>query len=315
MYKVALIIIYNHQYNNNIDILEKIYSDRFSDIYHLVPFYSGKKSNVIPVYENSLYFQGYIAQGYRSYFKREYTHYFFLADDLVLNPIINENNYIKYLKLDLNTSFLPELISLHKHEEWWYGIYRGYHWNINVPGVEAKGQLPDYNQALHSLKSHRLDIKPLNFVQIWEPLRRPVTRFEHHIIRKSLFLLCYLKSVLLNVKYNLSYPLVGSYSDICVVSSDVMRQFCHYCGVFAATELFVEIALPTSLVLCTNKIITEKDLELRGRLLWTNEDYKEIKKYSNSLDMLLKSFPQEYLYLHPIKLSKWNTELCRNPLS
>ena len=59
--KVALIIIYNHQYNKNIDVLERIYKDRFHDIYHLVPFYRGDRKNVIPVYESSHYFQGYIS--------------------------------------------------------------------------------------------------------------------------------------------------------------------------------------------------------------------------------------------------------------
>ena len=48
MNRVALIIIYNHQYNKNIDILERIYNGRFSNIYHLVPFYNGEKQNVIP---------------------------------------------------------------------------------------------------------------------------------------------------------------------------------------------------------------------------------------------------------------------------
>ncbi len=58
MSKIALVIIYNHQYNKNIDILERIYKGRFSHIYHLIPFYQGDKENVIPVYDASLYFQG-----------------------------------------------------------------------------------------------------------------------------------------------------------------------------------------------------------------------------------------------------------------
>ena len=78
MNKVALIIIYNHKFDRNIDILENIYKDRFSNIYHLVPFYTGDKSNVISVYENSHYFQGYVAQGFKSYFKEEFEHYFFI---------------------------------------------------------------------------------------------------------------------------------------------------------------------------------------------------------------------------------------------
>lgn len=77
MSEVALIVIYNHQYNKNIDSVEKIYKGRFSNIYHLMPFYEGDKANVIPVCENSFYFQGYISQGYNTFFKEKYAHYFF----------------------------------------------------------------------------------------------------------------------------------------------------------------------------------------------------------------------------------------------
>ena len=78
MSDVALIIIYNHRYDKNISVLEKLYNSRFSDIYHLVPFYDGNKTNVIPVYENSFYFQNYVAQGLKSYFNEKYKHYFFI---------------------------------------------------------------------------------------------------------------------------------------------------------------------------------------------------------------------------------------------
>jgi hypothetical protein len=53
-----------------------------------------------------------------------------------------------------------------------------------------------------------------------------------------------------------------------VVSEEAVRKFCHYCGVFAATKLFVEIGLPTALLLATSEIITEEDIELKGKALW-----------------------------------------------
>ena len=109
-------------------------------------------------------------------------------------------------------------------------------------------------------------------------------------------------------KYNLSYPLVGSYSDIFVISSTNIRQFCHYCGVFAATRLFVEIGLPTAVVLSAESIVQESDLSLQGKALWTKEDYSILEKYCRELKMLLDNFPTNFLYLHPIKLSVWNTK-------
>ena len=306
MKKVALIIIYNHQYNENIDILERIYKDRFSDIYHLVPFYNGEKQNVIPVYECSYYFQGYISQGLRSYFKEDYTHYFFVADDLILNPIINEINYSEHLNLNPNTCFIPGFITLHDRNVWWHRVGEAFRWSINFPGVEAKNQLPDYEIALQKFQQFDLTIKPLRFNQIWKT-PNSIKDFGKMILRDRGSFLRYLKSKFIKNKYMLSYPFVGSYSDIFVVSSDSIKLFCHYCGVFAATNLFVEVALPTSLVLSAKEIVTENDLKLHGKALWTNEQYQELEKYESSLKNLLAEFPTNYLYLHPIKLSKWNT--------
>ena len=62
MNAATLVIIYNHHYPKNIERLDLIYKDKFKSIFHLIPFYSGEKSNVIPVYGNSFYFQGYIAE-------------------------------------------------------------------------------------------------------------------------------------------------------------------------------------------------------------------------------------------------------------
>ena len=307
MNKVALIIIYNHQYNKNIDILENIYTNRFSNIYHLVPFYNGEKQNVIPVYECSYYFQGYISQGFKSYFKEDYTHYFFLADDLLLNPIINENNYADHLKLNSSSCFIPGFITLH-NEDRWSRVGDAFHWNLNFSGVEAKNQLPDYETALLKFKDFGLAIKPLRFDQIW---KKPasINGIRKKVTRNSIYIYRYFKNKFKKTSYPLSYPMVGSYSDIFIVSSDAIKEFCHYCGVFAATKLFVELALPTSIVLSAKEIITEKDLKLHGKALWTKEELQELDKYEGSLKQILSEFPSNYLYVHPIKLSKWNTKL------
>ena len=324
--KVALIIIYNHQHDENIEISERIYKDRFSDIYHLVPFYNGERTNVIPIYECSFYFQGYVAQGFKSFFKESYTHYFFVADDLILNPIINENNCMMYLKLNSNTCFLPGFITLHEREVWWPRVGEAFYFNINSSGVNAKNELPGYNIALQKFKKFGLEIMPLRFNHIWKipgwKTHGSISNFVKMIFKNSFYWLHYWKSKMIRKRYKLSYPLVGSYSDIFVVSSDAIKQFCHYCGVFAAANLFVEIGLPTSLVLSAEEIVTEKDLKLQGKALWPDGwtrlngelkpaqgDYEELEKYNYNLKQLLDNFPETYIYLHPVKLSKWNTQL------
>ncbi|WP_304198916.1 hypothetical protein [Flavobacterium alvei] len=307
MREVVLIIIYNHQYNKNIEILEQIYKDRFSNIYHLVPFYTGEKKNVIPVYECSYHFQGYVSQGFKSYFKEEYKHYFFVADDLILNPVINEINYTQHLKLNPETSFLPEIIGLHQRKDFWTHVVGAFKWNVNLPGVEAKNQLPDYDVALQLFEKFGLEIKPLKYLHIFKQKEFPglskIKKFKSYFLWKRRL---YKNK---NREFHLSYPLVSAYSDIFVISAESIKKFSHYCGVFASTKLFVEVAVPTSLVLSSSEIVTEKDLKLQGKALWTKEQFQILDKYEERLNLLLNYFPENHLYFHPIKLSKWNTEL------
>ena len=305
--KVALIVIYNHQYNKNIDVIERIYKNRFSDIYHLVPFYNGEKENVIPVYECSYYFQGYVSQGLRSYFKEKYSHYFFIADDMILNPLINENNYCDIFNLGANTSFIPGFITLHETKYWCY-VKEAFQWNKKVEGVEVSNMLPSYENAIDKFSKFGLTIKPFGFSKVWKlSFGLPFT-VSLGVRRRFRFFCQYLKTKLRGKSFTLSYPLASSYSDIFIVSAKSIKEFCHYCGVFAVTKLFVEVALPTSMVLSSDEIKMETDLDLQGKALWTYKEYQELEKYENSLTKLMTNFPSKYIYLHPIKLSKWKTE-------
>jgi hypothetical protein len=102
------------------------------------------------------------------------------------------------------------------------------------------------------------------------------------------------------------YPLVYGYSDIFIVGSDVVDAFCHYCGVFAAGGLFVEIAIPTALALATpGRILQSRDSKLRGTPLWGSDASEFAKAYGGNLEELLDHFPPERLFVHPVKLSQW----------
>ena len=301
--KVALIIIFNHRYDKNFPFLDKMYGGRFSNIYYIVPFYNGDRKDVIAVYEHSFRFQGYITQALDKFFADRYEHYFFIADDLILNPVINEQNYKEYLKLTAQDSFLSAIINLHerKPHEWWPRIRQAYDYNPKAPGVEIINELPTYDQALELFNKAGLTIKPLDFHQVYQK-----EKFSFGSLGKK----GYLKKILRQVKhrntaFRLKYPLIGSYSDILVVSGPHMKQFARYCGIFAASDLFVEIAIPTALVLTTHHIKQERDLALQGMALWTPDELKILEPYGNDLQNLLTNFPKNFLYLHPVKLSKW----------
>jgi hypothetical protein len=304
---VALIIIFNHKYDKNIEVLEEIYKGRFHNIFHLVPFYTGDKENVIPVYENSFNFQGYIAQGFKAFYNKDFTHYFFIADDLILNPLINEDNLEEYLHLNLNSCFLPFFNELHKtpSDQFWSRVQDAYSFNLHTDGVEASSEIPGIDEAKRLLARFGLEFQPLKHDQIFPKPKFPKRIYKLNKVAR------YLRWLYFNLTgktYELPYPLVGGYSDIFIVSQDAIRKFCHYCGVFAATDLFVEIAVPTALALSAENIITEKSLGLQGKALWTNAELKELDRFGSDLDMLLSDFPSGCLYIHPVKLSKWKTK-------
>jgi hypothetical protein len=311
MSDVVLIVIYNHQYNKNIDVIEKIYDKKFSNIFHLVPFYNGNKENVIPVYDNSYYFQGYIAQGFKSFFKKEYNHYFFIADDMILNPKINENNYFEYLNLNNNTSFFTEFIHLHKVDYYWPRIEEAFNWSLNIDRIEVERQIPEFDLALKEFQRNGFELKPLRFNQIWPPPKKIAHWIRMYtnsnVIKHLKFTFDYLKNR--DKKYNLPYPILGGYSDIFVVNHLSIKNFCHLCGVFASTKLFVELAIPTALVLSSKYIATESDIKLKGKALWTKDELDGLDKYDGKLQNIINHFPSNQLYIHPVKLSKYNTTL------
>lgn len=97
----------------------------------------------------------------------------------------------------------------------------------------------------------------------------------------------------------------GGYSDIFLITAKTMEKFAQYCGIFAASRLFVEIAIPTSMVLSAEKIHVGSG-KLKGSAMWSDDVKKSLaEKYQNSLSALLKDYPKDTFFLHPVKLSAW----------
>lgn len=119
MNNLCFMVLFNHRYDQNIKKIKKLYQDRFSDIYLLMPFYDGPSVNglnIIPVYESSFRFQGYIAQAYQriSQLGKNYRHYVVIGDDLILNPGLNEANILSYMNLQEGESYITNLAQLNE---------------------------------------------------------------------------------------------------------------------------------------------------------------------------------------------------------
>ena len=310
---VALIIIFNHRYDKNLPYLEEMYKERFTNRYYLMPFYDGKQENVIPVYDRSIFFSGYIAQGANVFYKKEYKHYIFIADDMIIHPGINENTYQEYFEVDEHQSWIPELMPLQDIYKPWNGTLEAVFYQKKQPWIEVDGELPPYETAIEKFCKQGIEIRALKRWEIFGSLFA-----KNSPLSRKIFLAARLLSRIRHPfknTYQLPYPICGSYSDICVVSGESIKKFAHYCGVFSSTLLDVEVALPTALVLASDDIIkSEKTTKRKGLAYWQpwgafykSEDQlmsKLDEKYKN-LDDMIHNFPDRQLYIHPVKLSKW----------
>lgn len=295
--KIALLIIYNHRYDKNISRINQIYSGRFEHIYHIVPFYDGELENVIPVYDNSFQFQGYICQAYQHLKDKGFTHFVAVADDMVINPALNASNFFELTGIDYKSCFTHELKDSVTLNPKWYHTKDIVRFSVFHRGVEIDNILPSTEQAIQTFSAHGFQTR---LVPEWPygKLRRPIKEFILRIRRMLRY------RIFGQVYYR--YPLMGGYSDMIVVPAEVMPQFCQYCGAFAAARLFVEVAIPTTMVLCSPKIQSIADIKMNQSLILPRDNNKNFLPDCNfSYEKLIKAFPSNMLYIHPVKLSKW----------
>lgn len=295
--KIALLVLYNHRYDKNISRIDDIYKNRFSHIYHLVPFYDGNLEHVIPVYENSFQFQSYISQAYTHLQSKGFTHYVVVADDMTINPKLNENNFFQLSGIDTDACFIHELRDLRDIHRRWFHIGSAIRFSVFNRGLEIENILPSRKEAEAAFAKHNI---PYRIIPEW-PYHSLKKSIRESLLRKRRILWYYLLQ-----RIYFSYPLVGGYSDMIVVPGNVMPRFCQYCGAFAAAKLFVEIAIPTSMILCSEKVQTLEQIKMNGLgLLDRNPNLDFISKLGFSYNKLVDEYPENVLYIHPIKLSKW----------
>lgn len=311
MSNACLVIVFNHRYDRNIPVLEKLYSSRFRNIRFLVPFYDGDHPGVIPVYESSHYFQSYFAQGFHRFFKEEFSHYIFIGDDCILNPAINESNLEETMGLEPGADFIPGLSAFEQEsgEPWWH-TFKGIDFFHNRKGAEIARELPSREEAVERFKLHGLQVRPLSMKQIFGTRTPAGQKAWQYWLFKQFHYRIKWKKFRQNGKIELPYPIAGSYADILVITKNSIFNFCRYCGIMSAAGLFVEIAVPTALVLASQKIQQEPQLKLQGKAMWTPEAIAAIEStYQQSLQQLIRDFPKGHLFLHPVKLSKWKNDL------
>lgn len=296
---ICLIVVFNHRFDRNLPLLRALYRDRFPHQRFLMPFYDGADHDVIPIYESSDTFQGYFAQARPRFVDPRFSHYVFLGDDVLINPAITQENLCAELALGADDAFLP-----------WMRPFAGFQgqWMHYLPALRAfeaakryvqyAAALPARAEAVERFQAHGLPVEPFSWLQAVGTARGSTRAW----LRAALFA----TKQSLRGRRELVYPLVMGYSDFLVVPASAIDAFCHACGVFAAMQLFVEVAAPTALALASRRMVTQQQVRWQGGEMWTKDEKRQLAdRYQNDLSQLLAAFPADTLYLHPIKLSQW----------
>jgi hypothetical protein len=305
--KATLVIIYNHSFPNNIPKLEKYYADRFSHILHVVPFFQSSEPNVITVYEVSYMFAGHIANAWKEISSLNSDYVVFVGDDLLLNPQINEFNLESKFSLSCKSAYIDEVFSLGEVKNFWRRSVEAVSWSPSRKGIELSGDFPDSESIKSALT------KNLNFSSVAN--RRSLMRKIQ--IDKNILSPHTLASVLWSVRWNirylreskrkLKYPLVGGYSDLVILPREYLDKFAHLCGIFNILGLHTELAIPTILsYIFGEKLNTREKIGIKAKIEWNGNSALSPIDFNFNLSSLIRDFPIDVFYAHPIKLSKWN---------
>lgn len=294
--KIALFILYNHNYTKNIERTEKLYESKFTYIYHLIPFYRGDKQNVIPVYDSSIQFHSFISQAYQKVKNEDFSHYFVVADDMIINPSINENNLFEFSGIDEKSSFITDIRdnSNYPYEVPLFEKIRSW-------GVEVMNILPPKDKAIQVYQQNGLSVMPNKIFAL--------KYFLHHMLRLDYKQCIHAIYYLLRKDKPFIYPALWAYSDIILLPNEYMEDFVTYSGAFAALNIFVEQAIPLALYLSSKKVTLGNQIRLKSitqlYTLGVNGEREFEKKYALSLEKLVHEYPDDLFFVHPIKLSKW----------
>ena len=312
--KICTLFMFNHRFERNLPMIERLYGDRFSHRHILMPFASNPGPNISRVYELGRYFSGHIAQAARDFMREDFTHYIIIPDDLLLNPNLNENNIIERLKLRDNEGYLNNLIAADAlRYSWpWAGEAAGA-FGRSAEAIDLAGLLPPPEEAQRKFEKMGIVFParpgPRGF---WRRLGAQPTA------ARARWAYVYTLSLLDRPS---PYPLLAGYSDFVVIPAAAIERFVHYCGVMAALNVFAEIAVPTALALSTDLLKTELERNrhfrdpaaprsdpsgMKGVAFWKAEDFEPFNDLlSKPLDQMLSEFPEDILYLHPVKLSNY----------
>ena len=295
MSKICISFVFNHQYEKNISKLKKIYKGRFSTIRFLSPFSDWNEDNdIIPIYETSIHFQGYFAQAY-AHLPKDFDYYVFCADDLILNPELNEGNLIKKLNC-YQSGYIKYLNPIWEHSFAWHKFTECLSFPDEKNPIPIQDFLPTRQELLEIYRSHGMAYRNLGLHNFWGIHDKTLSL--ERIISGLKFMFRH------GLRRYVPFPLIEGYSDLIVIPKENLKLFCHLSGIFAAMNLWVDTAVATAMVLSCKNISQERDHGLEGKEFWNPIDAnKAISKAEGKITNISDLFTEDISYIHPVKLS------------
>jgi hypothetical protein len=298
MTSTSLVIIFNHRFDRNLPVLRELYRDRFDKLLFLVPFYDGPDKDVVPVHYGSHEFGGFVFNA-QEYLKEADTDYYaFAGDDLILRPDF-DRDVERHLKLKPQEGYIKRLVPM---------TQLSYTWPHTLSAMEVlyagafnwREFLPPSDEFIAKYKKMGIDYPPFSSANL-RPYRKP--RDFHEVRRWARRVWMYYRRP---ERRHPALPLLESYADFFVVPRPALERFAFLNGIFAASKIHAELAVPTALAMSCNEVVTEEQLNESGLELWRSWDREAIEdRYQKDLNCLLDDFPEKTLYIHPVKLSGW----------
>lgn len=306
----SALFMYNSRFEPNVDRLERLYKNRFDRRHHIMPFAKVKRPEVIRVAETGWYFHGHLAQAARQLDEPDVTHYVLISDDLVLNPRLDQSNLLEALQIDRQTAWIKSLATADELRFSWNWAAGGACQMQRMRGQDTFAMLPPAEEARALMERHGLSFgRPVpKSLNDWNFLLCTVRR-------QSRFL--WLDGLTMFGRSG-PYPLAVGYADFLILPAHAFRQFIDLIEIFAALNLFVEMAIPTALAMIYDRIATELeigqgfrdpaarrrgDAPLKGIELANGNAFAD--GLGRSMERLTTDFPDDWLYAHPVKLSQW----------
>ncbi len=304
---VCLVIIFNHRFDANIQKLKAIYQKRFHKIRFLMPFYEGTDTDVIPVYESSYQFPGFLIQAYARLTDVEAGYYCFIGDDLILSPEIDEHNILELLKMKEKSVFVKDMVPINGPGmfEWPHARFSSSPF-LKKNQTQWEGSIPRHQDALKRFddffrmkypEEYQDDFFEGNFYQ--EQRLDRAKEIENFIIRNG------------NSR-KVPYPMAGGYSDIFLLKKEILFPVARLCGVFSAMNLFAEISFPTSVVLSVDRkdVVFLEETGFQSIETWEQKDRESFEdEWKYNFDSFYRNWDKRNLYIHPVKLSRWRMNL------